>query len=94
MSAHCKGLKIALPSVAMLVTVEYVKARSRRSHRGLYSAKVAKPLRSRWERVAQLVEHVTFNHGVMGSSPIALTILDNPDASYLPTASEMHIQRS
>jgi hypothetical protein len=26
-----------------------------------------------WERVAQLVEHVTFNHGVVGSSPTALT---------------------
>ena len=25
------------------------------------------------ERVAQLVEHLTFNQGVMGSSPIALT---------------------
>jgi hypothetical protein len=25
------------------------------------------------ERVAQLVEHVTFNHGVLGSSPSALT---------------------
>jgi hypothetical protein len=27
----------------------------------------------RSERVAQLVEHVTFNHGVEGSSPSALT---------------------
>jgi hypothetical protein len=27
------------------------------------------------ERVAQLVEHVTFNHGVVGSSPTALTTL-------------------
>ena len=26
-----------------------------------------------WERVAQSVEHVTFNHGVLGSSPSALT---------------------
>ena len=26
-----------------------------------------------WERVAQPVEHVTFNHGVLGSSPSALT---------------------
>jgi hypothetical protein len=26
------------------------------------------------ERVAQSVEHVTFNHGVVGSSPTALTI--------------------
>src|SRR4051794_30857308 len=26
-----------------------------------------------WERVAQPVEHVTFNHGVVGSSPTALT---------------------
>ena len=26
------------------------------------------------ERVAQVVEHVTFNHGVEGSSPSALTI--------------------
>ena len=25
------------------------------------------------ERVAQLVEHVTFNHGVVGSRPTALT---------------------
>jgi hypothetical protein len=25
------------------------------------------------ERVAQAVEHVTFNHGVVGSSPTALT---------------------
>lgn len=25
------------------------------------------------ERVAQLVEHLTFNQGVMGSNPIALT---------------------
>jgi hypothetical protein len=25
------------------------------------------------ERVAQTVEHVTFNHGVAGSSPAALT---------------------
>ncbi len=35
-----------------------------------------------WERVAQPVEHVTFNHGVLGSSPSALTtkslkLLDN-----------------
>ena len=30
------------------------------------------------ERVAQSVEHVTFNHGVLGSSPSALTIkIDN-----------------
>lgn len=28
-----------------------------------------------WERVAQPVEHVTFNHGVLGSSPSALTKL-------------------
>jgi hypothetical protein len=28
-----------------------------------------------WERVAQPVEHVTFNHGVEGSSPSALTNL-------------------
>lgn len=27
------------------------------------------------ERVAQAVEHVTFNHGVVGSSPTALTNL-------------------
>ena len=27
----------------------------------------------RSERVAQAVEHVTFNHGVVGSSPTALT---------------------
>jgi hypothetical protein len=26
-----------------------------------------------WELVAQSVEHVTFNHGVMGSNPIELT---------------------
>ena len=26
------------------------------------------------ERVAQVVEHVTFNHGVEGSSPSALTM--------------------
>ena len=26
------------------------------------------------ERVAQVVEHVTFNHGVEGSSPSAITI--------------------
>ena len=26
------------------------------------------------ERVAQAVEHVTFNHGVVGSSPTALTM--------------------
>jgi hypothetical protein len=25
------------------------------------------------ERVAQMVEHVTFNHGVLGSNPSALT---------------------
>ena len=30
-------------------------------------------LRSWRERVAQPVEHVTFNHGVVGSSPTALT---------------------
>src|SRR4051812_27556637 len=29
------------------------------------------------ERVAQAVEHVTFNHGVVGSSPTALTMLIN-----------------
>ena len=29
-----------------------------------------------WERVAQPVEHVTFNHGVLGSSPSALTTQD------------------
>lgn len=29
-----------------------------------------------WERVAQPVEHVTFNHGVLGSSPSALTTTD------------------
>lgn len=28
------------------------------------------------ERVAQAVEHVTFNHGVVGSSPTALTKTD------------------
>jgi hypothetical protein len=34
--------------------------------------------RTRGERVAQSVEHVTFNHGVVGSSPTALTnILNN-----------------
>ena len=31
----------------------------------------------RWERVAQLVEHVTFNHGVVGSNPTALTSVFN-----------------
>jgi hypothetical protein len=33
------------------------------------------------ERVAQVVEHVTFNHGVEGSSPSALTmkIMSSPD---------------
>ena len=33
------------------------------------------------ERVAQAVEHVTFNHGVEGSSPSALTKqnLSSPD---------------
>jgi hypothetical protein len=30
-------------------------------------------LNTRSERVAQPVEHVTFNHGVLGSSPSALT---------------------
>ena len=30
------------------------------------------------ERVAQMVEHVTFNHGVLGSSPSALTNKINP----------------
>ena len=30
-------------------------------------------IRHTWERVAQSVEHVTFNHGVVGSSPTALT---------------------
>src|SRR6185437_2695085 len=29
------------------------------------------------ERVAQAVEHVTFNHGVEGSSPSALTIFNH-----------------
>ena len=33
----------------------------------------ARPLAGRSERVAQTVEHVTFNHGVVGSSPTALT---------------------
>ena len=33
------------------------------------------------ERVAQVVEHVTFNHGVEGSSPSALTKLyQRPEA--------------
>ena len=31
------------------------------------------PYRFGRERVAQPVEHVTFNHGVLGSSPSALT---------------------
>ena len=30
-------------------------------------------LKRQSERVAQAVEHVTFNHGVVGSSPTALT---------------------
>ena len=34
-------------------------------------------LEPRSERVAQAVEHVTFNHGVAGSSPAALTKLIN-----------------
>ena len=33
-----------------------------------------KAIQRPWERVAQPVEHVTFNHGVLGSSPSALTI--------------------
>lgn len=32
-----------------------------------------KAIQRPWERVAQPVEHVTFNHGVLGSSPSALT---------------------
>src|SRR6185312_12900947 len=36
-----------------------------------------------WERVAQPVEHVTFNHGVLGSSPSALTKY-GPDQARLP----------
>ena len=64
-------LKIALPSVAMSIPVEYVKVRSRPSRHGLYWTTAV--LRTRWERVAQSVEHVTFNHGVEGSSPSALT---------------------
>ena len=66
-------LKIALPSVAMSIPVEYVKVRSRPSRHGLYWTTAV--LRTRWERVAQSVEHVTFNHGVEGSSPSALTNL-------------------
>ena len=65
--------KIALPSVAMSIPVEYVKVRSRPSRHGLYWTTAV--LRTRWERVAQSVEHVTFNHGVEGSSPSALTSL-------------------
>ena len=34
----------------------------------------AEAIKRPWERVAQPVEHVTFNHGVLGSSPSALTI--------------------
>src|SRR5262249_32676480 len=34
-------------------------------------------VQARRERVAQAVEHVTFNHGVEGSSPSALTKLFN-----------------
>jgi hypothetical protein len=43
--------------------------------------------RSWSERVAQAVEHVTFNHGVAGSSPAALT---NKSNTYVPAAGETY----
>jgi hypothetical protein len=44
-------------------------------HAGPYTAGLS-------ERVAQVVEHVTFNHGVEGSSPSALTIEINSLLSF------------
>ena len=41
-----------------------------------------------WERVAQPVEHVTFNHGVLGSSPSGLT-KDNKDFPHKSSIHEM-----
>gem|GEM_PF-4377259 len=42
-------------------------------HNASAMAAVLMPSRGQSERVAQPVEHVTFNHGVLGSSPSALT---------------------
>jgi hypothetical protein len=39
-------------------------------------------LKRQSERVAQAVEHVTFNHGVVGSSPTALTMLCLQDRDF------------
>lgn len=40
-----------------------------------------------WEPVAQLVEHVTFNHGVSGSNPDGLTTLQVHDTAYISAIS-------
>jgi hypothetical protein len=53
--------RVTLRQDMLLEVTEDDGDRSKRSHR--------RP----WERVAQPVEHVTFNHGVLGSSPSALT---------------------
>src|SRR5262249_1670318 len=46
------------------------------------------------ERVAQTVEHVTFNHGVLGSSPSALTTQDTFRQFLLPPAGQLASRRT
>ena len=52
------------------------RSRDAFAHRRAIDPQRARPLHSAAsERVAQAVEHVTFNHGVEGSSPSALTMM-------------------
>src|SRR3954462_8705239 len=56
------------------------RRRGRQNLEGLIPAG-ATPTHPPWERVAQSVEHLTFNQRVPGSNPGALTNLENVDLS-------------